>query len=525
MLQQTQSMNRRRLAGEPVAAGRKGILEARRERLSRRLAAGAASSTPQQNHLLTLVQVGKASRPFFFVKLANLFLLTVGISLSTGLVAYAITDREFALSEPVIAVYFAALVFACVIAWRNLGVLDAVMRPATIISLVLLALAACPILVAVSGELGAIDWDDRDALLALFTVAYVFGGGALLALVSAFAVWRGRRARIRGLDLRVVDLLRALKSEATGLRPSLRVSRSRAARAAAFVLLGLGWTLAIELIPEQVFYELGLYHVSYYLGLPAYALLLYARFHLQPDAKDLLATDKRPPVLFLRSFVDDEKLDGRRAYHALFDFSLESRLGTHFGAIGPFIAVDSPKDSTPKLGASRVRLNDEEWQQAVLGWMDRARYLIVFAGDTRWATWELSQAIRRGYANKLILLFPEIRCLRIVQFFSLISGNPRRREIAAERLVGIRRVLTGTIWQEALSTIVAKPEQIRSIVLQPGGRVTVVTSTTRNRNSYHIAALVSQFLLSDRAGSQLVTATGGRGDSAFPSRRDGLAAA
>jgi hypothetical protein len=528
MLRQTHRMDRGRLAKESVVVSRKDTLEARRERLSRRFAAGTPSGTPQL--LLTHIEVGPASRPFFFIKLANVFILTLGIQLGAGVVANAVMDPEFQLSELLLfsAIYVGPLAFACVMAWRNLGVLDSVVRRFTTTSLVLLALAGCVMLgvLVVNVVSGEIDWRDRDGMFQAIGAVYIYGGSALLALACVFAVGWGRRGRMSGLDLRIGDLLRALKSEGAGQRPFQPVSPANAGRAAAFLALGLGWILAIKSIPYQVFYDWGLHHIVGYIEGAGYVLLLYARFYLQPDARVLLAADKRPPVLFLRSFIDDEKFDSKHSKTALFDFSLEARLATHFGAIGPFIAVGSPKDSTPRLGASRVRLDDGEWRQAVLGWMDSACYLIVFAGLTHWAKWELCQAIERGYANKLILLFPEIRFSRIAQFlFSEVSITGRRREMATERLDAIRQVLAGTIWQEALSAITVKPEQIRSLVLQPRGRIAVITSTTRSRNSYHLAALVSQFLLSERTDTRVVVATSGRDGSALPPRFHSLTAA
>ena len=118
--------------------------------------------------------------------------------------------------------------------------------------------------------------------------------------------------------------------------------------------------------------------------------------------------DRRPATLLLRSFSDDEKLRAlRTSQYALFDFSLEGRLAGHFAASGPFIAVGSPSHETPPAGAARAFLSDDEWQGRVGQWMQSARLIIVVAGLTKWVEWELDQVVKRGYVDKLIVLFPE----------------------------------------------------------------------------------------------------------------------
>jgi hypothetical protein len=85
--------------------------------------------------------------------------------------------------------------------------------------------------------------------------------------------------------------------------------------------------------------------------------LLRARTKLQPTAESVLSVDRRGLVLFLRSFVDDERVRFLYSQRTLFDFSLEARLATHFFRTGPFIAVDSP-NHTPAIGAARASLTN-----------------------------------------------------------------------------------------------------------------------------------------------------------------------
>src|SRR5690606_29679255 len=100
-----------------------------------------------------------------------------------------------------------------------------------------------------------------------------------------------------------------------------------------------------------------------------------AKQYFQVSADSLLGKDKRPPILFLRSFSDDPKVNAaagitHEGLAQLIDFSVETRLANHFMDFGPFIAIGSPKETVPQIGAARVKLSDEEWQAAVTNWME-----------------------------------------------------------------------------------------------------------------------------------------------------------
>jgi hypothetical protein len=447
--------------------------------------ADLSDTAASRNARVTQIEVGRASRPFVFIKLANVFILWIGAAFITGVVAELVKTGEFLLADPAFAVLFVAYGFAAVIAWRNLGVLDAIVHPLTMTSLVVLALAGGLALLAMSGELAATNWGDRNSSITSVAAVFTYGGSALFALLAALAVRWARGRQIKVLNLRLKDLLERLQADAKSQEFHVRVPPKNALRGWMFLALGFAWLLGVQFIPDDIYFDQHLGRSMQYLPALGYVFLIYSRFNFQPDAEKLLAADKRPPILFLRSFADDERLNFwnfQRAETALFDFSLESRLLSHFGTIGPFVAIGSPQDSTPLLGASRVQLSDDEWQRVVRQWMRAAHYVIVMVGVTYWATWELSFVIARGYVGKLIVLFPEARRFR-------------DRKKAAVRLARVREAFAGTIWKDALGEVVSEPKQLRSLVFKPDGGVVVVTSKARNRNSYHLAALISHYLL------------------------------
>jgi len=213
---------------------------------------------------------------------------------------------------------------------------------------------------------------------------------------------------------------------------------------------------------------------------------LKARAKLQPTAESVLSMDRRTPVLFLRSFVDDERVRFLYAQKTLFDFSLEARLASHFFKTGPFIAVDSP-NHTPAIGAARASLSDNEWQGKVMDWMGAARLIVPLAGLTQWVRWEMRQVMERGYTQKLILLMPEL------------SGWKHRKrrlrsDIARKRFEVIRETFSSSPWEAAINEPCV-PENIRSLIFGPGGQVTAVCAKSRSRDSYQLAALISEYLI------------------------------
>ena len=213
-------------------------------------------------------------------------------------------------------------------------------------------------------------------------------------------------------------------------------------------------------------------------------LLVRARRYFQIDADSLLAVDRRPPILFLRSFEDDEKQKYGRSDKALLDFSLETRLSNHFSRFGPFVAIGSPTEKVPQPGAARVLLSDDEWQPRVLSWMRDARLIIMYSGKTHWVNWELRQVVENERATRLILMIPEIKAWR---------SSKRDREISA-RVQQVREVFKGTPWEEELLCF-NDFAGLRAMLFRPDGSMVIVKSRSRSRDSYHLAALVAHQIL------------------------------
>ena len=383
-------------------------------------------------------------------------------------------------------------------------------------------------------HVGVIDpkvWRSYLWLFAVLVCVSVFFGGALAAAwiadgvnpfdgdlqsVLAFAVYLQfvviavpgfvcvlllRRMRIAPMNVRLADLLEDV-SDRGGESAVHRgnVQRINTRRGVMYGLAGLAIVLAAQFAPIPIE---GRYASSIFRGIEqvtilGFFLLIRARRYFQVSADSLLAVDKRAPILFLRSFADDERERYTSTQRALLDFSLETRLANHFHRFGPFIAIGSPSDSVPQPGAARVRLSDDQWQSRVIDWMKSAYLVVMYCGITQWVNWELRQVIASGRATSLILMFPEVKAWRPSQ---------QKRDIVT-RTEQIRQVFHGTPWSEELQEF-DDFTGLRAMLFRADGSMLMIRSRSFGRDAYHLAALIAhQQLLHPEISEESVRARG-----------------
>ena len=214
------------------------------------------------------------------------------------------------------------------------------------------------------------------------------------------------------------------------------------------------------------------------------------RRYSQPSADEALHGDTRAPFLYLRSFDDDFDSHWRPVnilrflsfpLNMVFDYSLEDRIARLFRRFGPLVAIGSPREKMPVLGAARVLLDDASWQAAVLKWMDAAKAIVVLAGHTDWLVWEILQIRERHLTKKALFIFP-----------------PSGRRNADIRLDTVRRAFSGSQWETALAGI-DRPGSLRALVLRENGGIVLVRSRSRSRDMIHVATMVAHYLLQHRS--------------------------
>ena len=151
-------------------------------------------------------------------------------------------------------------------------------------------------------------------------------------------------------------------------------------------------------------------------GLLALAQWLWskARQRAQSTLRETISLDKRPPILFLRSFSDDQvSLQSARVprYLRVMDpgvatHRFEELLVINMSRVGPVIAIGSPSDVRPPIGAGREYLRHDDWHRQVLYFMAQARSIVVSLSATQGLAWELDQIKVGGYTEKTLFIVP-----------------------------------------------------------------------------------------------------------------------
>lgn len=123
--------------------------------------------------------------------------------------------------------------------------------------------------------------------------------------------------------------------------------------------------------------------------------------------------DDRPPVLFLRSFEDDQvslrsasavaavRLVDPSFEHAHIEDVLQTCL-----SIGPVIAVGRPTDTRPPEGVPRLYVPGAEWQAVVSDLMGEAALIVVGVSESAGLIWEIERLVAQGHLDKTVFIVP-----------------------------------------------------------------------------------------------------------------------
>ena len=137
------------------------------------------------------------------------------------------------------------------------------------------------------------------------------------------------------------------------------------------------------------------------------------RKHRAESVRDVLARDTRPPVLYLRSFLDDGR--GRDisiwrqltdALRSLVNKTFEQRLALYAEPVGPFVAIGRPGEELPELGAARMYVSNQDWQSVATDLMERSQLVVLQVGETRGLQWELDRVDELKRPDEVILFTP-----------------------------------------------------------------------------------------------------------------------
>jgi hypothetical protein len=124
------------------------------------------------------------------------------------------------------------------------------------------------------------------------------------------------------------------------------------------------------------------------------------------------AEDPRRPVLYLRPFRDDpagaRQLDsmGGLVFYVFPARSEEDLFARAFAKVGSLVAIGDPGEPLRQVGAARIQVRGESWQQVVSELMGRARLVVLRCGEGQGFWWEVELALRTLEPEQVLLLIP-----------------------------------------------------------------------------------------------------------------------
>ena len=135
--------------------------------------------------------------------------------------------------------------------------------------------------------------------------------------------------------------------------------------------------------------------------------LMWGRKFLQKSASKVLLEDKRPPVIYLRSFKDDKVTSHPISESGMpLFYTEEEYLVDVLNEFGPCVAIGQPGEKLPELGAARMYLDNNIWQDKVREFLAASQLIVLRAGNTQNFLWEVEQSARSLRPEHIVILIP-----------------------------------------------------------------------------------------------------------------------
>lgn len=204
-------------------------------------------------------------------------------------------------------------------------------------------------------------------------------------------------------------------------------------------ILGIYFIKATTRTPREYENDKGLFFVLgiIFFGLGIFLWRLSKRIK-SISATKILQTDKRAPVLYLRSF-QDEKKSFRSQNSSIVQYitltssilpqnlnSEEEQLTIVLNNIGPTICLGKPGDLLPPSGMYRDYIPSEKWQQKVKEFISISQLILIRANETEGLRWEIDYVWNHVDRKRLIFLLPEKqkKVESFNQLLATIIGKP-----------------------------------------------------------------------------------------------------
>jgi hypothetical protein len=213
-------------------------------------------------------------------------------------------------------------------------------------------------------------------------------------------------------------------------------------------------------------------------------------------AAKLRAIDKRPPVLYLRSFRNDAlpAEAGNEGITRFFDpyresGRLEELVVSRATAVGPVVAIGDPKTPIQLTGAARLWAADADWQDVVTALIAEAAAIVVVMDFTENLRWEIETLVRRAGLDRTIFVFPP----------------PARQEGRAHATRMIEILEAAHIIGRGDAAAMTRPEDIRVLTVN-GDEINILASSSATYSDYDVAL---RLILDDPARAKRRPGTAG----------------
>jgi hypothetical protein len=113
----------------------------------------------------------------------------------------------------------------------------------------------------------------------------------------------------------------------------------------------------------------------------------------------VMRNDSRQPILYLRSFRADA------SFWASAD-SAEHELIRAVSLLGPVVAIGAPGRTVPPLGAARLKVDDDHWQDVVKALIESAQLIFLRIGSSEGFWWELEYLVEAAEPLKVKIFLP-----------------------------------------------------------------------------------------------------------------------
>ena len=218
-----------------------------------------------------------------------------------------------------------------------------------------------------------------------------------------------------------------------------------------------------------------------------------ARSKVRFSVAELIRTDQRSPILFLRAFRDDQVLLSAPNYSMLgklFAMGMKPLTLDHIileegTVIGPVIALGNPRDKVPPYGVARGYYDGASWQRAVADLAESAAHIVICIDETDSIWWEVDYIVRQKFTAKTLFLF-----------HPKYQGGPANGRIMCSLLERLQLTLTGANSEVSLMDKIGDASAL-GFFIDASNTIQCGVSSTFSREAYFA---MLRWFLRKRAG-------------------------